>query len=105
MELKPLDKGWTGLNLDLAGKTGESETAKMCGTAPCISVQTENRVFDCGDNLSRISNIKSIAYWNPGELPSLELTLKRLEGQGNSGNTPHDNHKTLRHSDLSAFTK
>ncbi|KAI6671163.1 hypothetical protein NL676_006048 [Syzygium grande] len=105
IEPKPFDKGQLGLDLDLGGKSRNKEANLTCGTADCPDAQTESTVFDTRDGISRISHAKAKADSDSKELPSLELTLKRLEGVGDSGKSALGDHKVLRHSGLSAFSK
>lgn len=63
--------------------------------------QAESRDFTTPNSLPDTSKIE--ANCDSRELPSLELTLKRL--RENVGNVAHDDRNVLRHSDLSAFSK
>ncbi|KAI4382348.1 hypothetical protein MLD38_008323 [Melastoma candidum] len=104
VELKLSDQGQTEANLDfLVGKSGDVEPNKNIGNSSCI--HPESRELEPVNGLSGVYHVKNKDNRDSGELPSLELTLKRLEGADESGNTVCDNHKTLRHSDLSAFSK
>lgn len=105
IEPKPFDKGQMGLDLDLGGKSRNKEPNMTCETANCLDAQTESTVFDIRDGISRISRLTAKADYDSKELPSLELTLKRLEGVGDSGKSALGDHNVLRHSDLSAFSK
>ncbi|XP_048139357.1 two-component response regulator-like PRR73 [Rhodamnia argentea] len=100
IEPKPFDKGQPGLDFDLGGKSRNKEPKMTGETANYLDVQTESTVFDTRDGISKIS-----PDCDSKELPSLELTLKRLEGVGDSGKSALGDHKVLRHSDLSAFSK
>lgn len=64
--------------------------------------KVESRIFDAPCGTSDVSQIK--ATFDSGESPSLELTLRRSRG-ANVGNFALDECRTLRHSDLSAFSK
>ena len=56
------------------------------------------------NDTSKIAVQKDMDLYNAKELPSLELSLKRLRDVGNGGNsTPERN--ILRHSDHSAFSR
>ncbi|KAF3962856.1 hypothetical protein CMV_012687 [Castanea mollissima] len=63
--------------------------------------QAESRDYTTPNSLSDISKIE--ANCDSRELPSLELTLKRL--REDVGHVAHDDRNVLRHSDLSAFSK
>ncbi|GLU02443.1 hypothetical protein SLE2022_196930 [Rubroshorea leprosula] len=54
---------------------------------------------------SAISYVKDKACFSSGEVPSLELTLKRPQGDGASRNATSDDQNVLRHSESSAFSK
>lgn len=105
IEPKPFDKGQLGLDFDFGGKSRTKEPNMTSETANYLDAQTESTVFDTRDGISRISHIKAKADCDSKELPSIELTLKRLEGVGDSGKSALGDHKVLRHSDLSAFSK
>lgn len=70
----------------------------------CIHQQAPSRDGDVPRGPSDISPVKDRASHGFGEMPSLELTLKRLQG-ADSRNAANDDHNILRHSDLSAFSK
>ncbi|XWS71767.1 hypothetical protein CRYUN_Cryun03dG0166900 [Craigia yunnanensis] len=63
----------------------------------------QNVMVDSGP--SDIPQVKDGASHGSGEIPSLELTLKRLQGAADSQNAANDEHNVLRHSDSSAFSK
>ncbi|KAF5751502.1 putative sensory transduction histidine kinase [Tripterygium wilfordii] len=65
----------------------------------------ESKDVDASNDPFGISLVRDKACCVSGEFPSLELTLKRLKGTGDSGNTTTDDRNVLRHSDLSAFSK
>ncbi|XVF20170.1 hypothetical protein REPUB_Repub11eG0175200 [Reevesia pubescens] len=71
----------------------------------CIYHQAESRDSDTQGGTSDIPQVKDGASHGAGEIPSLELTLKRLQGAADSRNTANDEHNVLRHSDSSAFSK
>lgn len=105
IEPKTFDIGQLGLELDLGGKSRNKEPNMACKRANCQEAQTESTVFDTRDGTSRNSHTKAKADCDSKELPLLELALKRLEGVGESGRSTLGDHKVLRHSDLSAFSK
>ncbi|EXC33207.1 Two-component response regulator-like protein [Morus notabilis] len=69
----------------------------------CNKPQCEGRIFGTPSGTSDGLQIKGNS--DSGELPSLELTLKRLRGSGDVGSATLDDCNVLRHSDLSAFSK
>lgn len=68
------------------------------------SAQIENGVTETPNSVSKISETKEKATPDTKELPSLELSLKRLRSVGDDS-TPHDDRNVLRHSGLSAFSR
>lgn len=66
--------------------------------------QIESAVFDIPDGLSQVSDTKGKVIYKTKEMPSLELSLKRLIDVGDSG-TSAPERNVLRHSDLSAFSR
>lgn len=83
--------------LDHYGENGNSCANVNCTKPP------EGRIFGTPNGISDQSQIKGNS--DTGELPSLELTLKRLRGAGDVGNAALDECNVLRHSDMSAFSK
>lgn len=67
--------------------------------------QMHNGEFDVPDRRPKSSDIENKATNNDEELPSLELSLKRLRGVKDAGITTQDDRKILRRSDLSAFSR
>ncbi|KAB2034523.1 hypothetical protein ES319_D04G091900v1 [Gossypium barbadense] len=66
--------------------------------------QIESAVFDIPDGLPQVSDTKGKVIYKTKEMPSLELSLKRLIDVGDSG-TSAPERNVLRHSDLSAFSR
>ncbi|XP_020271482.1 two-component response regulator-like PRR73 [Asparagus officinalis] len=58
-----------------------------------------------GDTASRPSESKDKKNADTMELPSLQLSLKRLRSTGEGNNAAHDDRNTLRRSDQSAFSR
>lgn len=94
VDSKPFDKG----QLDHC-----IEKISSGGIVNCTKPHYEGRIFDIPNDISDISQIR--ASCDSGELPSLELTLKRSKGSGDVRNAVNDDCNVLRHSDLSAFSK
>ncbi|XP_039135890.1 two-component response regulator-like PRR37 isoform X2 [Dioscorea cayenensis subsp. rotundata] len=70
------------------------------GIADNCESRLANRLPDTPDGFSKISKCKDKANEHSKELPTLELSLKRLRSSGDV-----DDHNILRHSDLSAFSR
>ncbi|KAL5765935.1 hypothetical protein ACOSP7_016552 [Xanthoceras sorbifolium] len=67
--------------------------------------QAESRDFDAPNIPSDISRVKDKASCDSGDMPSLELTLKRLRGAEDDRSAANDDCNVLRHSGFSAFSK
>lgn len=70
------------------------------GIADNCEARLASRVPETPDGFSKISKCKDKANEDSKELPTLELSLKRLRSSGDG-----DDHNILRHSDLSAFSR
>ncbi|KAK9033624.1 hypothetical protein V6N11_049810 [Hibiscus sabdariffa] len=66
--------------------------------------QIESAVMDIMNGLRKVSDTKDKVIYKSKEMPSLELSLKRLIDVGDSGTSAHQRN-VLRHSDLSAFSR
>lgn len=80
-----------------------SENLYSSPNVNCNKPKCEGRIFGTPSGTSDGLQIKGNS--DSGELPSLELTLKRLRGSGDVGSAALDDCNVLRHSDLSAFSK
>jgi pseudo-response regulator 7 len=68
--------------------------------------QVDTRITDIPNGFIKISDDgKGKGYDGSAELPSLELSLKRLRSAGDCVNPPVDDRNVLRRSDSSAFTR
>ncbi|KAJ4816864.1 two-component response regulator-like protein [Rhynchospora pubera] len=67
--------------------------------------QTATRAADTPNRFVKITEGKDNGSDEFSELPSLELSLKRLRSAGDGVNLPVDDRNVLRRSDLSAFTR
>ncbi|XP_022730609.1 two-component response regulator-like APRR3 [Durio zibethinus] len=86
--------------------TGNDRTPNIISASSnCINQQADSRDSDTPGGLSDVPQIKDGASHAFGEILSLELTLKRLQGAADSRNAANDEHNVLRHSDSSAFSK
>ncbi|XWS74224.1 hypothetical protein CRYUN_Cryun02cG0197500 [Craigia yunnanensis] len=85
---------------------GKNQTHNIItATSNCINQQAESRDCYAPSGPSGNPQVKDGAFYVSGEIPSLELTLKRLQGAADSRNAANDEHNVLRHSDSSAFSK
>ncbi|KAL4348737.1 hypothetical protein GQ457_17G010150 [Hibiscus cannabinus] len=66
--------------------------------------QIESAVMDMMNGHHKVSDTKDKVIYKSKEMPSLELSLKRLIDVGDSGTSAHERN-VLRHSDLSAFSR
>ncbi|GLT73072.1 hypothetical protein SLA2020_449540 [Shorea laevis] len=99
---KPFDSGQQEQNSEiLASKPANRSSNIVSAVINSTDPEAESRDFDIPNGLSDISQIK--AHSDSRQLPSLELTLKRL--REDVGNIAHDDRNVLRHSDVSAFSK
>lgn len=105
VDTKPLENGKVEHNsenicTELRGRTPKLANTDANSSKPHVESQK------CGtSNGPDISQLEDKAFCDSGELPSLELSLKRFRGVGDSGNASNDDRNVLRHSDLSAFSK
>ena len=79
----------------------ENNGASAKSTDPLV----ESRDFENPIGLSDVSQIKDKGSCETREQPTLDFSLKRLRGAGDVGACVHDDRNSLRHSDLSAFSK
>ncbi|KAK6935971.1 Signal transduction response regulator, receiver domain [Dillenia turbinata] len=101
---KQFDNGNLGHASNNTGDKPQDQAAILtCTVGNCTDPQIERVGYDAPDALSGVSQIKDKASLNRRELPSLDLSLKRLRGAGDA--VMYDDHNVLRHSDLSAFSK
>ncbi|KAA8549525.1 hypothetical protein F0562_001457 [Nyssa sinensis] len=103
----PFEKEQQEIKIDntRAGQPRHHAANSISVIASCINRLVESRGLDAPNGLSDTSKIKDKASSVSKELPSLELTLKRLKGVGDVGTSVHEDHTVLRHSDQSAFSK
>eukprot|EP00257_Ricinus_communis_P011119 XP_002531836.2 two-component response regulator-like PRR37 [Ricinus communis] len=105
VDSKPLENGMLehdGENLftKLRDQTPQLASTNADSANPRIEIKKVGT-----SNRPDISQLKDKACCDSGELPSFELSLKRLRGVGDDGNAADDDRNVLRHSDLSAFSK
>lgn len=66
--------------------------------------QIETIIFDIPNGISKVSNLKDKTISDNKEIPSLELSLKRLRDARDTGTSAHDKN-VFRLSDFSAFSR
>ncbi|OMO91401.1 hypothetical protein COLO4_18397 [Corchorus olitorius] len=90
-------------NISCKDRTLNANTA----SSNCINRQAKSRDSDAPSGPSDLPQFKDGACHASGEIPSIELTLKRLQGAAaaDGRNAANDEHNVLRHSDSSAFSK
>lgn len=99
---EPFDSGQLEQNSEnLTSKPANRSSNIVSAVINSTDPEAESRDFDIPNGLPDISQIK--AHSDSRQLPSLELTLKRL--REDVGNIAHDDRNVLRHSDVSAFSK
>ncbi|KAG2730040.1 hypothetical protein I3760_01G275500 [Carya illinoinensis] len=100
-----LHKGRVELNSEKPNGEMRNQVADLVGlTSNDTDPQIETVVFDIPNGISKVSNLKDKIIFDNKEIPSLELSLKRLRDAGDTGTSAHDRN-VLRHSDLSAFSR
>ncbi|XP_022765293.1 two-component response regulator-like PRR37 isoform X2 [Durio zibethinus] len=93
------------LNSEKPGGDLRNRAADLIGViSNNTDAQIEKAVFDISNCLPKDSDAKDNAVYDTKEIPSLELSLKRLRDVGDTGTSAHER-KVLRHSDLSAFSR
>ncbi|KAJ4978163.1 hypothetical protein NE237_008943 [Protea cynaroides] len=103
-----IDEGLLELKNEKPISEMRSQASELIATvADNINHQVEGVVSELHNALSKIPDIrdKNKTVYDSEELPSLELSLKRLRGAGDVGTATHDEFNVLRHSDLSAFSR
>lgn len=100
-----LEKAQLELNGEKLGVDLVNRAADVIGViSKNTDAQIESAVFDIPDGLPKVSDTKGEVIYKTKEMPSLELSLKRLIDVGDSGASGHERN-VLRHSDLSAFSR
>ncbi|XP_043702142.1 two-component response regulator-like APRR7 isoform X2 [Telopea speciosissima] len=87
------------------GKMRSQDAELMAIFAISTNHQVETGVSEVPNRLSMIPDIRDKTVSDSVELPSLELSLKRVKGVGYVGTATDDERNILRHSDLSAFSR
>ncbi|XP_057956346.1 two-component response regulator-like PRR73 [Malania oleifera] len=106
LETKPFDKGQLEHGTEnMSGKMREQAANLMNPIVNCTNPLVHSRATEAPTGISDISQNNDKVSCNSRELPSLELSLRRLRGAIDAGTATHDVRNVLRHSDLSAFSK
>lgn len=106
VDSKPHENGQLEYNREnISNKLRDQAPKTISTNASGVNSNAEIKKFDASKGPSDISQLKEKACCDSGELPSLELTLKRLIAVRDGGNAANDDRNVLRHSDLSAFSK
>ncbi|KAJ0021722.1 hypothetical protein Pint_32263 [Pistacia integerrima] len=99
---RPFDNGQLQLDNESARGKWRDQAAGVISTN-ATNPLAEGSNFDAINGPSDISRVK--VSGDCGEMPSLELTLKRLRGVEVGRSAANDDCNVLRHSDFSAFSK
>jgi len=101
-----LEKAQLELNNEKPGGDLRNQAADMIAVITNnTDPQIESAVFfDIPIGLPKVSDAKDKIIYDTKEMPSLELSLKRLRDTGDTGTSAHERN-VLRHSDLSAFSR
>ncbi|XP_010920961.1 two-component response regulator-like PRR37 isoform X2 [Elaeis guineensis] len=105
-ESDPKNEGILGLDNNNMSDEPSTQAADPIGaTTNSIDPQLVTIAMKAPNGFSKITEGKDITSDGSMELPSLELSLKRLRSTGQDGTATHDDRNVLRRSDLSAFSR
>lgn len=109
LTLKKDDEKLENRQMDLNSNKPNDELDKeavdlMSVIANNTNPQKKSMGFKTPSGLSEVPETKDKAMYDKKEIPSLELSLKRLRDTGGTDTNPHDQ-IIWRHSDLSAFSR
>ncbi|XVE68999.1 hypothetical protein DITRI_Ditri09bG0114600 [Diplodiscus trichospermus] len=100
-----LEKAELELNSEKPGGDLRNQAADLIDVfTNNTDAQIQSAVFDITNGLAKVSDAKDKVIHDTKEIPSLELSLKRLREVGDTGTSAHKRN-VLRHSDLSAFSR
>lgn len=101
-----IDKGKLNFNCESLSCKLKYDGASLTGvvTNP-IDPQMDSAQFESSNRNYKASDISNKANYNTDELPSVELSLKRLRGVKGAETTVQDDRNVLRRSDSSAFSR
>ncbi|GLT70071.1 hypothetical protein SLA2020_421720 [Shorea laevis] len=104
-DIEKLQKGELELSSEKASSDLGNQAADLIGAiASNVDAQTEVAVLDIPGGLSNVSDTKDKVMYDAKEIPSLELSLKRLRYVGDTL-THACERNVLRRTDLSAFSR
>ncbi|KAG1339159.1 putative Two-component response regulator-like PRR73 [Cocos nucifera] len=105
-ESDPKNEGILGLDDNNMSDEPSTQAADPIGAITnSMDAQLVTRVMEAPNGFSKITEGKDTTLDGSMELPSLELSLKRLRSTGRDGTATHYHHNVLRRSDLSAFSR
>ncbi|XP_042510898.1 two-component response regulator-like PRR37 isoform X3 [Macadamia integrifolia] len=101
-----IDNGLLQLNKEKPVGDMRAQAAELIATvANSTNHKVETGISEVPNALSKIPDVRDKTVADREELPSLELSLKRLRRVGDVGSATFDECNVLRHSDLSAFSR
>ncbi|KAK3227678.1 hypothetical protein Dsin_007540 [Dipteronia sinensis] len=101
-----IDKGKLDLNSDSLSSKLNYEAANLTGIITKITdTEKDKTEYEAPNRVSKILDINCKSIKDSKELPSLELSLKRLRGAKEIGTTVQDDRNVLRRSGSSAFSR
>ncbi|KAK1563090.1 hypothetical protein Q3G72_022165 [Acer saccharum] len=101
-----IGKGKLDLNSDSPSSKLNYEAVNLTSIITKITdTEKDKTEYEDPNRVSKISDTNSKSIKDSGELPSLELSLKRLRGAKDIGSTVQDDRNVLRRSGSSAFSR
>ncbi|KAK2647681.1 hypothetical protein Ddye_015170 [Dipteronia dyeriana] len=101
-----IDKGKLDLNSDSLSSKLNYEAANLTGIITKITdTEKDKTEYEAPNRVSKIIDINCRSIKDSKELPSLELSLKRLRGAKGIGTTVQDDRNVLRRLGSSAFSR
>uniref|UniRef100_A0A2P2LFQ3 Two-component response regulator-like APRR7 n=1 Tax=Rhizophora mucronata TaxID=61149 RepID=A0A2P2LFQ3_RHIMU len=101
-----IDKGQLDLNSEGPSSKALYKATNLTGTIINVNnLLNDNKEFEGPSRHSKTLDVQSKAISDAKEIPSVELSLKRLRGVKDSGATVQDERNVLRRSDSSAFSR
>ena len=101
-----IGKGKLDLNSDSPSSKLNYESVNLTSIITQITdTEKDKTEYEDPNRVSKILDINSKSIKDSGEVPSLELSLKRLRGAKDIGTTVQDDRNVLRRSDSSAFSR
>lgn len=101
-----IDKGMLDLKSDTPASKLKHEAVNLTGiNAKTGDLKKEKPEYETANRVSNILDINSKLVMDSKDLPSLELSLKRLRAGKENGIMVQDDRNVLRRSDSSAFSR